>query len=41
MPAFYHQPKSINDIVDQTVGKAFDYFEIEHDLFRRWGQGEN
>ncbi|MBL6725813.1 MAG: UbiX family flavin prenyltransferase [Rubripirellula sp.] len=41
MPAFYHQPKSIKDIVDQTVGKAFDYFEIEHDLFRRWGQGEN
>lgn len=37
MPAFYHSPKSIEDIVDQTVGKSFDYFGIEHDLFRRWG----
>ena len=38
MPAFYHEPQTIDDIVDQTVGKAFDYFGIEHDLFRRWGQ---
>ena len=38
MPAFYHDPQTIDDIVDQTVGKAFDYFGIEHDLFRRWGQ---
>ncbi len=40
MPAFYHQPKTIDDIIDQTVGKVFDYFEIEHHLFRRWGQSE-
>jgi 4-hydroxy-3-polyprenylbenzoate decarboxylase len=38
MPAFYHQPKSIEDIIDQTIGKAFDYLELEHDLFRRWGE---
>lgn len=38
MPAFYHQPKSVDDIVNQTVGKVLDQFRIEHHLFRRWGQ---
>ena len=37
MPAFYHAPKTIMDLIDQTVGKVLDQFEIEHDLFRRWG----
>ena len=37
MPAFYHAPKTIMDLVDQTVGKVLDQFEIEHNLFRRWG----
>lgn len=41
MPAFYHQPKTIEDIIDQTIGKAFDYFELEHDLYRRWGGGSS
>ncbi len=36
MPAFYHQPKTIDDIVNQTVGKVLDQFGIEHRLFRRW-----
>ena len=36
-PAFYHHPKTIMDLVDQTVGKVLDQFDIEHDLFRRWG----
>lgn len=35
-PAFYHRPKNIDDIVDQTVGKVLDQFQIEHNLFRRW-----
>ena len=37
VPSFYHQPTSIADIIDQTIGKIFDYLNIEHDLFRRWG----
>jgi 4-hydroxy-3-polyprenylbenzoate decarboxylase len=42
VPSFYHQPKTINDIINQTIGKVFDYLGIEHDLFNRWGEpGEN
>jgi len=37
MPSFYHGPQTIQDIVNQSVGKVLDQFGIEHDLFRRWG----
>lgn len=36
MPAFYHHPQSIMDLVHQSIGKALDQVGIEHDLFRRW-----
>ena len=36
VPAFYHRPKSIEDLLDHVVGKIFDQFGIEHALFRRW-----
>ncbi|MFH0813754.1 MAG: UbiX family flavin prenyltransferase [Pseudomonadota bacterium] len=36
MPAFYHHPKTIQDIVDQTIGKILDQFGLEHQLFCRW-----
>jgi flavin prenyltransferase len=41
MPAFYHGPKTIADLVDQTVGKVLDQFGLEHGLFRRWGDGSD
>ena len=37
MPSFYHGPQTILDVVDQTVGKVLDQFDIPHNLFRRWG----
>ncbi len=36
MIAFYHHPKTIQEIIDQTVGKALDALGVEHNLFRRW-----
>ena len=41
VPSFYHAPRTIEDILDQTIGKVFDYMGIEHDLFRRWGSEKN
>lgn len=35
-PAFYHQPKTIDDLLAQTAGKVLDQFGIEHKLFERW-----
>ena len=36
VPSFYSRPKTIQDVVDHTVGKILDIFDIEHDLFPRW-----
>jgi len=37
VPAFYNQPQTIEDIIDHTIGKVFDYLSIEHGLAQRWG----
>lgn len=38
MPAFYHIPKTVDDVVNQTVNRALDLLEVELpvDLFNRW-----
>jgi 4-hydroxy-3-polyprenylbenzoate decarboxylase len=39
VPAFYHSPKTIDDLIDQTVGKVLDQFGIDAGLFDRWSGG--
>lgn len=41
MPAFYHRPKTIDDIINQTVNRLLDLLDIElgDDLFERWQGG--
>lgn len=36
VPAFYSRPKSVDDIVNHTVGRILDFFEVEHDLYKPW-----
>jgi 4-hydroxy-3-polyprenylbenzoate decarboxylase len=36
VPAFYHQPRTIDDIVNQTVGRCLDLFGIDAGLVKRW-----
>ena len=38
VPGFYTKPKTIDEVVNHTVGKCLDQFNIEHDLFKRWGE---
>jgi 4-hydroxy-3-polyprenylbenzoate decarboxylase len=36
MPAYYHKPEKIDDLVNFVVGKVLDCFNVEHRLFKRW-----
>jgi 4-hydroxy-3-polyprenylbenzoate decarboxylase len=39
VPAFYHKPQTVLDIVHQTIGRALDHLGIQHALFERWQGG--
>ena len=39
VPAFYARPKSIEEMVDQTIGRTLDLFDIDTDVTKRWGEG--
>lgn len=36
VPAFYHHPQTIDDIINHTVGRVLDHLEIHHSLGGRW-----
>jgi 4-hydroxy-3-polyprenylbenzoate decarboxylase len=36
MPAFYNEPKSVDDIINHTVGRLLDLFGIDSGIVRRW-----
>lgn len=38
LPAFYHHPQTLDDVINQTVNRVLDIFDIElsQDLFQRW-----
>ena len=36
IPAFYNQPKTIEDIIDHTLGKVLDMLGIDHSISQRW-----
>lgn len=42
MPAFYTKPKSLEDIIDQSVGRMLDMFGLQSEHFPRWkGMGQS
>jgi 4-hydroxy-3-polyprenylbenzoate decarboxylase len=36
VPAFYHRPKTLDDVINQTVTRILDQFGIDVKLFHRW-----
>lgn len=40
-PGFYHQPKTVEDIIDFMVARILDQLDISHDLMSRWGEKDH
>jgi 4-hydroxy-3-polyprenylbenzoate decarboxylase len=38
VPAFYHEPTSLKDVLDFITGKILDSMDIENSLYNRWGR---
>jgi flavin prenyltransferase len=36
VPAFYNRPQSLEQVIDHTIGRVLDLFDLETDLVRRW-----
>lgn len=37
-PGFYHNPESLDDIIDFMVSRILDHLKVEHNLQERWGE---
>jgi 4-hydroxy-3-polyprenylbenzoate decarboxylase len=37
-PGFYHEPETVQDLVDFVVARCLDQLGVEHALVRRWGE---
>lgn len=40
VPAFYSMPETVDDIVNHTVGRVLDMFNLEAGLVKRWGEAD-
>ena len=40
LPAFYSNPKTIDDLIDHSIGRALDLFGLDVGLVRRWGEAK-
>jgi flavin prenyltransferase len=38
VPAFYHRPQSLDDVINQTVTRILDQFDVDVSLFHRWDE---
>jgi 4-hydroxy-3-polyprenylbenzoate decarboxylase len=38
VPAFYAKPQTLDEMIDQTLGRILDLFDLETGLVRRWGE---
>jgi flavin prenyltransferase len=38
VPAFYAKPQTLEEMIDQTLGRILDLFDLETGLVRRWGE---
>jgi 4-hydroxy-3-polyprenylbenzoate decarboxylase len=39
MPAFYHRPQSVQELISFMVGKVLDVLKVSHEIFRRYDGG--
>ena len=39
-PGFYHQPETIDDLIDLMVARMLDHLGLEQSLMQRWGYGK-